>query len=144
MPASGLGGTRSALVDEGTHSTGESATWFAGLERGDFGHAMALVPTAYQRFRASTALDAVVLEPFTEATWTNATGAVQPGQGPAGGSRGLDTEAVMRGVTGNQAALDRLQPILSPPNSQSGRTCRAEEVSTREPQPGPLPLEESG
>jgi peptide/nickel transport system substrate-binding protein len=113
MPASGLGGDRAALVDE-VHivSTGESATRLAGLERGDFDYAMALAPTAYERLRSSASHDAVVLKPFTQVILQlNATRApfnqVKARQAV---SRGLDMEAVMRAVTGNQPAFYRLQP----------------------------------
>jgi peptide/nickel transport system substrate-binding protein len=130
-PASGLGGDRSALVDE-VHiiSTGESATRFAGLERGDFDYAMALAPTAYERLRASTALDAIVLKPFTQVILQlNANRApfnqVKARQAV---SRGLDMEAVMRGVTGNQAAFYRLQPSLFFPEQRVWHNTSGQEV----------------
>jgi peptide/nickel transport system substrate-binding protein len=112
-PASGLGGDREALVDE-VHviSTGESATRLAGLERGDFDYAMALAPTAYERVRTAAALEAVVLKPFTQVILQLNAGRAPFNQVKArqAVSRGLDMEAVMRGVTGNQPAFFRLQP----------------------------------
>jgi peptide/nickel transport system substrate-binding protein len=111
--ASGLGGDRTAMVDE-VHivSTGESATRLAGLERGDFDYAMALAPTAYERVRGAAALEAIVLKPFTQVILQlNASRApfnqVKARQAV---SRGLDMDAVMRAVTGNQPAFYRLQP----------------------------------
>jgi peptide/nickel transport system substrate-binding protein len=131
MPASGLGGDRSALVDE-VHiiSTGESATRFAGLERGDFDYAQALAPTAYERIRASSALDAIVLKPFTQVILQlNANRApfnqVKARQAV---SRGLDMETVMRGVTGNQPAFYRLQPSLFFPEQRVWHNTSGQDV----------------
>jgi peptide/nickel transport system substrate-binding protein len=130
-PASGLGGDRMALVDE-VHiiSTGESATRFAGLERGDFDYAQALAPTAYERLRASTGLDAIVLKPFTQVILQlNANRApfnqVKARQAV---SRGLDMESIMRGVTGNQPAFYRLQPSLFFPEQRVWHNTMGQDV----------------
>ena len=140
LPASGLGGDRSALVDE-VHiiSTGESATRFAGLERGDFDYAMALAPTAYERLRASTALDAIVLKPFTQVILQlNANRApfnqVKARQAV---SRGLDMETVMRGVTGNQPALPAEPEPLPPRAAGLARHHGSGGLQPEERRPGP-------
>jgi peptide/nickel transport system substrate-binding protein len=121
MPASGLGGDRTALVDE-VHvlSTGESATRLAGLERGDYDYAMALAPTAYERVRAASGLDAVILKPFTQVILQLNAGRAPFNQVKArqAVSRGLDMDTVMRGVTGNQPAFFRLQPSFFFPEQQ--------------------------
>jgi peptide/nickel transport system substrate-binding protein len=131
MPASGLGGDRAALVDE-VHiiSTGESATRFAGLERGDFDYAMALAPTALERLRASTALDVVVLKPFTQVILQ-----LNAGRPPFDNvkarqavSRGLDMDTIMRGVTGNQPAFYRLQPSLFFPEQRVWHSTAGQEL----------------
>jgi peptide/nickel transport system substrate-binding protein len=131
MPASGLGGDRAAMVDE-VHiiSTGESATRFAGLERGDFDYAMALAPTAYERLRGAASLEPIVLKPFTQVILQlNANRApfnqVKARQAV---SRGLDMEAVMRGVTGNQPAFYRLQPSLFFPEQRVWHSTVGQDV----------------
>jgi peptide/nickel transport system substrate-binding protein len=112
-PASGLGGDREAQVDE-VHiiSTGESATRLAGLERGDYDYAQALAPTAYERVRAASGLEAIVLKPFTQVILQ--LNAARPPfkevKARQAVSRGLDMEAIMKAVTGNQPAFYRLQP----------------------------------
>jgi peptide/nickel transport system substrate-binding protein len=73
---------------------------------------MALAPTAYERVRGAAALEAIVLKPFTQVILQlNASRApfnqVKARQAV---SRGLDMDAVMRAVTGNQPAFYRLQP----------------------------------
>ncbi|MDR7481044.1 MAG: ABC transporter substrate-binding protein [Armatimonadota bacterium] len=113
MPASGLGGDRQALVDE-IHiiSILESATRLAALERGDVDYAQSVAPAAYDRLRTSPVLDAIVIKPFTQVILQlNANrppfNNVKARQAV---SRGLDMEAIMRAVTGNQPAFYRLQP----------------------------------
>lgn len=134
MPASGLGGDRAALVDE-VHivSTGESATRFAGLERGDFDYAMALSPTAYERLRASTALEPIVLKPFTQVILQLNANRPPFNQVKArqAVSRGLDMEAVMRGVTGNQPAFYRLQPSVFFPEQRVWHSTAGQELYNR-------------
>ena len=90
----------------------------------------ALAPTAYERLRASTALDAIVLKPFTQVILQlNANRApfnqVKARQAV---SRGLDMETVMRGVTGNQAAFYRLQPSLFFPEQRVWHSTMGQEV----------------
>ncbi|MGQ0572103.1 MAG: ABC transporter substrate-binding protein [Armatimonadota bacterium] len=112
-PASGLGGDRQALVDE-LHiiSITESGTRLAALERGDVDYAMSVQPAAYDRLRGAANLVPIVLRPFTQVILQlNANrppfNNVKARQAV---SRGLDMEAIMRGVTGNQSAFYRLQP----------------------------------
>ena len=112
-PGSGLGGDRQATVDE-VHiiSVLESATRLAALERGDVDYAMSVAPASYDRLQSSATLAPIVLKPFTQVILQlNANRApfnnVKARQAV---SRGLDMEAIMRGVTGNQAAFYRLQP----------------------------------
>jgi len=130
-PASGLGGDRAALVDEvDIVSTGESATRLAGLERGEFDYAMALAPTAYERLHGSASLDAIVLKPFTQVILQlNANrppfNQVKSRQAV---SRGLDMEAVMRAVTGNQPAFYRLQPSFFFPEQRVWHNTSGQEV----------------
>ncbi|HET8678473.1 MAG TPA: ABC transporter substrate-binding protein [bacterium] len=120
-PASGLGGDRQATVDE-VHiiSILESATRLAALERGDIDYAMSVVPASYDRLRASATLSPIVLKPFTQVILQlNANRApfnnVKARQAV---SRGLDMEAIMRAVTGNQPAFYRLQPSFFFPEQQ--------------------------
>ena len=131
MPASGLGGDRTALVDE-VHivSTGESATRLAGLERGDFDYAMALAPTAYERVRGAAALEAIVLKPFTQVILQlNASRApFKEVKARQAVSRGLDMEAVMRAVTGNQPAFYRLQPSFFFPEQRVWHNTTGQEL----------------
>jgi peptide/nickel transport system substrate-binding protein len=131
MPASGLGGDRTAMVDE-VHviSTGESATRLAGLERGDFDYAMALAPTAYERVRGAAALEAIVLKPFTQVILQlNASRApFKEVKARQAVSRGLDMEAVMRAVTGNQPAFYRLQPSFFFPEQRVWHNTAGQEL----------------
>lgn len=131
FPATGLGGERRALVDE-IHfiSVVESGTRLAGLERGDFDYAISLPPTGYDRLQASTTLRPVVIKPFAQVVvQLNASRApfnnVKARQAV---SRGLDMEAIMRAVTGNQPAFYRLQPSIFFPEQQVWHNMEGSEI----------------
>ncbi|MGQ0551211.1 MAG: ABC transporter substrate-binding protein [Armatimonadota bacterium] len=129
--ASGLGGDRQAAVDE-VHiiSVLESATRLASLERGDVDYAMSVAPASFDRLQASATLSPVVLKPFTQVILQlNANRApfnnVKARQAV---SRGLDMEAIMRAVTGNQPAFYRLQPSFFFPEQQVWHNMEGREV----------------
>jgi peptide/nickel transport system substrate-binding protein len=129
--SSGLGGDRQALVEE-VHivSILESATRLAALERGDVDYAMSVVPSSYDRLQTSATLAPIVLKPFTQVILQlNANRApfnnVKARQAV---SRGLDMEAIMRGVTGNQAAFYRLQPSFFFPEQRVWHNMEGREV----------------
>jgi len=130
-PGSGLGGDRQATVEE-VHviSILESATRLAALERGDIDYAMSVAPASYDRLQASAALSPIVIRPFTQVILQlNANRApfnnVKARQAV---SRGLDMEAIMRGVTGNQAAFYRLQPSFFFPEQRVWHNMEGREV----------------
>ncbi len=130
-PPSGLGGDRQAQVDE-IHiiSIVESATRMAALERGDVDYAMSVPPTFFDRIKSASGLTPVVLRPFTQVILQlNANrppfNSVKARQAV---SRGLDMDAVMRGVTGNQPAFYRLQPSFFFPEQKVWHNTEGNQV----------------
>ena len=103
----------------------------AALERGDVDYAMSVAPASYDRLRVvGDACPDRASSPSRRSS-CNST----PNRAPFNNvkarqavSRGLDMEAIMRGVTGNQPAFYRLQPSFFFPEQQVWHNTEGKDV----------------